>query len=436
MSTQGSQAIEGGYKDGTKRAWAIVVGLGIIHGFGMGTIMSGAGNFVVPITSDLGLLASELTLWTTFFGVFAAVAQFAYAGRLWLKFDARILVTIAFVVTMIAFALMGTYSAPWQWWISGTVIGLAGGIYFTLSKQMICPNWFVNSSGRAIGVAQFIGLAIAAAFSPIQAMLIQAIGWRMAYPVLALICCVFALPFCLFVIKYSPEQLHMRPVGWRPSENKAEAKAEDEGYVPGMESKRAVTTLVFVALFLCFGLNSLMGGFKTLYGTAADFWGYDAMFASLMVSLASLGAAVLNPIMGWAVDKLGPIRGGYVCLVLVALASCGFVFLNGSSAAVLVSVFIFECQSPLLASALPLAARQSFGPRDYPKIFSYCAIGMSFIGAFSSPIVARIFEVTGSFDGSYLALLAVVVIIALLLTLVSIRSKKLVWDYPVKAEEV
>lgn len=433
MGMQGSQD---GYKDGTKRAWAIVIGLGIVHGFGMGTIMSGAGNFVVPITSDLGMLPSELTLWTTFFGVFAAVAQLAYAGRLWLKYDARLLLTIAFIITMVAFALMGTYTAAWQWWVSGTVIGLAGGVYFTLSKQMICPNWFVNASGRAIGVAQFIGLAIAAAFSPIQAMLIQAIGWRTSYFVLAIICCIFALPFCLFVIKYSPEQLGMKPVGWKLNENKAEQKAEGEGYVPGMSSKRAVATFVFVALFLCFGLNSLMGGFKTLYGTAANFWGYDAMFASLMVSLASLGAAILNPIMGWAVDKLGPVKGGYVCLTLVALASCGFVFLNGSAAAILISVFIFECQSPLLAAALPLAVRKSFGPRDYPKIFSYCAIGMSFIGAFSSPIVARIFEVTGSFDGSYLALLAVVVIIALLLTFVGLRGKKLVWDYPVKADEV
>ena len=416
-------------KSPVKRAWAIVVGLGILHGFGMGTIMSGAGNFVVPITSELGFLPSQFTLWTTFFGVFAAVAQLAYVGRLWMRFDARVLLTAAFLVTMVAFALMGSYSELWQWWASGAVVGLAGGVYFTTSKQMICPNWFATTSGRAIGIAQFIGLAIAAGFSPIQAMLIQSIGWRLSYPVIALICCAFVLPFCLFVIKFSPEQLGMKPVGWKPSEGETESGTAD---APGMPSKKAVLTLVFVALFLCSGLNSLMGGFKTLYGTAANFWGYDPMFAALMISIASLGAAILNPIMGIIIDKLGPFRGGYVCLGMVVLASCGFIFLNSMSAAVLLSVFIFECQSPLLATAIPLATRQSFGPRDYPVIFAYTATGMSFIGAFSAPIVARIFEVTGSFDGSYIALIAVAVVIGLLLTYVMMSKPKLreKWVYP------
>lgn len=416
-------------KSPVARAWAIVIGLGLLHGFGMGTILSGAGNFVVPITTELGFLASELVLWTTFFGVFAAIAQLTFVGKVWLKIDARILLSVVVTVVMIAYALMGTYSEPWQWWVSGAIIGLAGGCYFTVSKQMICPNWFANDSGKAIGIAQFIGLAIAAASSPLQAMLIQSIGWRMSYLVLAVICLVVCLPFCIFVIKFNPEQLGMKPVGWKPNEGETESGEKDS---PGIPSKKAVLTLVFVALFLCSGLNSLMGGFKTLYGTAAAFWGYDAMFAATMISIASLGAAILNPVMGAVIDKLGPFKGGYCCLALIALASLGFLFMNSISAAVLVSVFIFECQSPLLATALPLATRKTFGPKDYPVIFAYTATGMSFIGAFSSPIVARIFEVTGSFDGSYIALLVVVIVLALLLTYVMISQKRMKakWEYP------
>lgn len=425
--TTGGSVTTAGNKSPVARAWAIVVGLGVLHGFGMGTIMSGAGNFVVPITTELGFLPSELVLWTTFFGVFAAVAQLTYVGKLWLKFDARILLTVMFLITMVAYALMGAYSQPWQWWISGAVVGLAGGTYFTVSKQMICPNWFANKSGTAIGVAQFIGLAIAAAFSPIQAMIIANIGWRLAYPLLAVICCVFVLPFCLFVIKFSPEQLNMKPVGWKPSEGETETGTAD---APGVPAKKAFFTVIFVVLFLCAGLNALGGGFKTLYGTAANFWGYDAMFAATMISLASLGAAIMNPIMGFVIDKLGPYKGGYVCCGFMIISCCCFIFFNSMPMAILFAVFILEAQSPLLATAIPLATRKAFGPRDYPKIFARVAVGMSFIGAFSSPIVAVIFETTGSFDGSFLMLAVIAVLIILGLTYVMIARKRLVWEYP------
>lgn len=422
-----TRSADAGMKTGTKRAWAIVIGLGIIHGFGMGTVMSGAGNFVVPVTTEMGFAASEFTLWTTFFGVFAAVAQFSYAGRLWQKYDSRIVLTGAFAVVAVAFALMGTYSQLWQWWLSGALIGLGGGVYFTMSKQLIAPNWFAKNSGFAIGVAQFIGLAIAAGFSPIQAMMIQAIGWRMAYPVIAVVCAVFVLPFALFVIRFSPSQLGLKPAGWEPGQVQTDSGAEN---APGMVSKKAVVTFVFVALFLCSGLNSLFGGFKTLYGTAAASWGYDAMFAATMISVASLGAAILNPIMSFIIDKLGPFKGGYLCLGLIVLSCLGFIGLNGAAAAVMIAVFVYEVQSPLLATAIPLAIRKSFGPRDYPKIFSYTAIGMSFIGAFSSPIVALIFETTGSFNGSFMFAIGCAVLIAVLLGYVAARHKNLVWDYP------
>lgn len=414
-------------KDSTKRAWLIVLGLGVIHGCGMGTILSGAGNFVVPITTEFGFPVSQFTLWTTFFGIFAAVAQITYAGRLWLKVDARVLLTVSYLVTIAAYALMGTYSEMWQWWVSGAVIGLSGGIYFTLSKQMICPNWFAKGSGRAIGVAQFIGLAMAAGSSPLQAMLIGAVGWRMAYPIVAVICCILVLPFTLFAIKFSPAHLGMTPVGYDPNEVATDSGSEN---APGMSYKKAIMTFIFVALFLCAGLNALGGGFKTLYGSAAAFWGYDPMFAATMISIASLGAAILNPIMGAAIDKLGAYKGALLCIAVICLSCCLFIFANSAAMCIMIGVFIFEVQSPLLATAIPLSVKNAFGPRDYPKIFANVAVGMSFIGAFSSPIVALIFETTGSFDGAYFMCAGIAICIALLLTYVKFASKKLQWDYP------
>ena len=113
-------------KPGDKRAWAIVVGLGFLAGAGLQQILANCGNFIPQICADLQCDPGQLTLWITMYAIFMAISQ-PVVGRLWPKVSPKILVTVAFLVSIIALALMGTYTAVWQFWISGAVIGLSGG---------------------------------------------------------------------------------------------------------------------------------------------------------------------------------------------------------------------------------------------------------------------------------------------------------------------
>lgn len=414
MSEEKSQAL----KPGDKRAWAITVGLGFLMGAGLQTILAGAGNFIPLVCADLQCDPTQLTLWITMYAIFMAISQ-PFVGRLWPKVNAKILTTVSFLVSIIAFALMGTYTEVWQFWVSGAVIGLSGGFYFMVAAPYLVTNWFAKKTGLALGVAGIIGSILGAILSPVDAAIIAAVGWRTAYFIVAIISCVMALPFTLFVFEFDPAKLGMRPVGWEEGMETVTAGAVD---APGVPEKKAVTSIVFVMLFLIGGIFALYGGYQNLWGYAAAEWGFDATFASTMIS-ASILFGLMGPVIGIVIDKIGPWKTTYGVMAIQLVASAGLLFFHGSAPVVLVLVFFFAFQGAVVGNLIPLLTRDAFGPKAYTKIFSYMQIGIGLIGGFSNPVVSFFYTQFGTFDAPMIFAVAIAVL-CLVLTFIAMGAKK------------
>lgn len=405
-------------KPGDKRAWAIVVGLGFLAGAGLQQILANCGNFIPQICADLQCDPGQLTLWITMYAIFMAISQ-PVVGRLWPKVSPKILVTVAFLVSIIALALMGTYTAVWQFWISGAVIGLSGGFYFMVAAPYLITNWFAKKTGFALGVAGIIGGLLAAILSPIDAAIVAAVGWRTAYSIVAIISCVMALPFTLFVFEFDPAKLGMRPVGW---EEGMESNTAGSADAPGVPEKKAVASITFVMLFLIGGIFALYGGFQNLWGFAAAEWGYDSMFTATMISTTSL-FMLIGPIIGIVIDKIGPWKTTFGIMAIQLIAGLGLLFAHGTQASVLVFVFLFAFQGAIVGTLMPLLARDSFGPKDYTKIFSYMQIGIGLIGGFSNPIISFFYTTYGTFSAALWFGVAIAVI-CIVLAAIALVCKK------------
>lgn len=405
-------------KPGNKRAWLITVGLGFLMGAGLQTILAGAGNFIPLVCADLQCDPTQLTLWITMYAIFMAIAQ-PFVGRLWPKVNSKLLTTVSFLVSILAFALMGTYTAVWQFWISGAVIGLAGGFYFMVAAPYLITNWFAKKTGLALGVAGIIGSILGAVLSPIDAAIIAAVGWRTAYWIVALISCVMALPFTLFVFEFDPAKLGMRPVGWEEGMEETTAGAAD---APGIPEKKAVASIVFVMLFLIGGIFALYGGYQNLWGFAAAEWGFDATFASTMISVSIL-FGLMGPVIGIVIDKIGSWKTTYIIMAIQLLSAIGLLLFHGSAPVVLVLVFFFAFQGAVVGTLIPLLTRDAFGPKAYTKIFSYMQIGIGLIGGFSNPIVSFFYMKFGTFNAPMVFAIAIAAI-CIVFTVIAMVAKK------------
>lgn len=416
-------------KPGDKRAWAIVVGLGFLMGAGLQQILANAGNFIPLICADLQVDPGQLTLWITMYAIFMAIAQ-PFVGRLWPKVSTKVLVTTAFLVSIIAMALMGTYTEVWQFWVSGAVIGLSGGFYFMVAIPFLVTNWFAKRTGLAMGVAGIIGSLLAAILSPIDAAIVASFGWRTGYFVVAALSCVMALPFTLFVFEFDPAKLGMRPVGWEPGMDEVTAGSEDASGVP---ERRAVASITFVALFLVGGMFALYGGFQNLWGFASAEWGFDPSFTAAMISATALFGLV-GPIIGLVIDKIGPWPTAFGVMAIQLAAGAGLLFFHTNQAAILVLVFFFAFQGAIVGTLMPLLTRDAFGARDYTKIFSYMQIGIGLIGGFSNPIISFFYTTYGTFNAALVFGIAIAAI-CIVLAAIALASKRLLKQHWVYGKE-
>lgn len=414
-------------KSGVVWGWLIVVGFAFVMNAGIGTILAGAGNFIGPILFETGWDPTTFVFWITMYAIGMAISM-TFVGHLWVKVKTVPLLTVAFLISMAAMAAMSFYSEIWHWYVSGFIIGLSGGVYFMIAAPIIITNWFAKTPGLALGTMGIIGSILGAIWAPIQSMIIGAVGWRTGYLVVVLICCITALPWIFFVIRFKPEDKGMKPIGWEEGMKEITTGAEN---APGASLKKGVLSICFICLFFAAGLCALYGGYQNLWSQAAFEWGFEARgtttFSSLMISATALFGLV-GPLIGWMVDKLGAFKTTYVVLGIQLAASLGLFFFHTSQPVVLVLVFFFAFQGAVVGTLTPLLVREAVGPKNYSKILSYAQIGIGLIGGLSAPVLAFIMTSTGSFNSTFVfgAILAAICLI--LVTVGGLTKKLIPWE--------
>lgn len=93
-----------------------------------------------------------------------------------------------------------------MWYAAAVVIGLGLGATSTVTVAPTIQNWFHKKTGFAIGMVWAIQSLFVALLSPAFTALIEAIGWRPSYLVLAAVSAAICFPCCAFLIRYKPAE--------------------------------------------------------------------------------------------------------------------------------------------------------------------------------------------------------------------------------------
>lgn len=93
-------------------AWFILAACCAIQFAGVGTFMNSAGIFFAPVTEELGISVGQLSVYMTLMGIFMTIA-IPFAGKAISRFNIKVILTVAFIISLSAVAAMSLYNAVW-----------------------------------------------------------------------------------------------------------------------------------------------------------------------------------------------------------------------------------------------------------------------------------------------------------------------------------
>lgn len=410
-------------KSGSGYAWLVMVGFGMVMCATIGAITVMGGLFYYPVCEELGFDLSSFTLYVTLSMVFMALGM-PICGKIMAsgKIKLSVLMTVAVLLELVPFACMSMFTEMWMWFVAAVPIGFGLSATSTVTAAPTLGNWFHKKTGFAIGMIFTIQSIFVAVASPIFSNMIEMLGWRMSYVVLAIIAAVMALPFTIFVIRYRPEDKGMLPYGYDPNAVEEEGGAVAETGVP---YKLALRSVPFVMAVLVVMMSMTISNMNVVFPTYAEVVGLGAIVGGFMVTAASLADIALNPILGTTADKFGPTKSFIGWTVVTMVSFVILYFSVNSPILAIVGAGINDVMYALCGVGLAAFTMAWFGKKDYERIFSTVMMFGYLVASLGVPIMMKIYEVTGAFENVFVFGFIVCAIIIVCLLVGEKQSAKL-----------
>lgn len=404
--------------------WVLVLALGLMSAGTTGSYSIITGSFVTPVCEEYGFDYAAFSFYftATLIGIAAALP---FVGKLIPKVVGKIWLPLIELVLLAAGAGMAFYTEVWMFIAAGLLIGACFGFTTGVCMSDVIDQWFKKSAGLAIGIAWAVNSLYMLIMSPAITAVIDTYGWRIGYLVLAGVSAILVLPATIFIIRYKPADKGLLPYGY---EEVPQEVAASEEVVAGVPFARAVKSpaFVFCVLFLC--LVQLTCCMNQLFPTYAAEVGFSPIVGGFMVSAASLFDMFLNPIVGTTCDKFGSTKA---ILSWLAVSILSFVMLMAASHSAGLSIFaagVNDVMYVIAGTALTVLAMEVFGSRDFGRIFAMiCSIGY-IVGAFGMPVMMKVYELAGSFQGVFIFCIVCNIAIGAFLLLAKKFGKTLSWD--------
>lgn len=352
-------------------------------------------NFQPVVSEAMGSFTADGSLNTAPFALYITVLYLTMtvvsplAGKLLQKMDIRIILSVSAALVGIAFILMSIYTDIWQFYISGVLLGLGEISILWLAIPTLMNRWFKVRAGFFIGICMAMtGVGGAIWNSLFTALNSSGVSYQTIYLIWGIIALVTSLPFTLFCIRSTPEEVGLLPYG-------AEVAADGTVEKPrGLSAAKAMKSPVFYAVFIYAGIINLLTIIAPQFPSymrslgAAGTVAYDVAVVGGIMSVAVMVAQAISKVaMGGFADKnakttmIAAFVAGIVGILLVWLGVQSEIMLYGGAC-----IYGFFFASAVVLC--PIVVRQVFGTREYSEIYSRVSVFVNLMGAFGATIWA------------------------------------------------
>jgi len=349
------------------------------------------GFFMGPLQAEFGWSLREISLGVTIYGVLAALLAPVF-GSLADRYGVRPVALWSLVAFALAFACFGLTPASligfYAIWFLVGLVGI-GSTPVTWSRAV--NLWFFRNRGLALGIT-LMGTSIAAmGLPPLTVWLIDSFGWRAAYPLLALLPLLIALPVGIAVFREP-----------RPSERPPELRASDgsgRAVLSGMSLGQALRSYRFWLMFVSiFAVAFAYGGAHIHMPNIITGHGFSREQAAQVMSLLGLSILSGRLITGFLLDRFwAPL----VVVPILSLPAVSCLLLAGDNLSLQAAMgaawmlgFAAGAESDLIAY---LAGRY-FGMRHYGKIYGMLYMSFGIASAVSPAVYGAVRDSHGNYD--------------------------------------
>ena len=342
----------------------------LVTTFNIGLVLSCAGIFFVPVSEELNVAVGQVAMYLSF-NLIASAVCLSFAGKILDKFGARLMMTISSAVMGLCLMSMSKFSALWQFYAAGIILGVTFTFLMYLSFPTLIPKWFRKRVGLFIGIAAAGSSIGGAIFNPVCGKLITLYGWRTTYLILGLVILFFVTPVIGFFLRNKPADVGLQPVG--ASEVKISASRNISS---GIEYSSAIKMPAFYKLF-AFGflMSAVASIFQYIpkYSGTLNFSLEDASFAAGAAMLGStfgkVGLGILND-RSIFLGISATLGFGIAGLILIMFGSSGLAIL-------ICGGFLFGWAHAGVFVQTPLLVRNVFGGKSYSQIYSNISMAIT-----------------------------------------------------------
>ena len=249
--------------------WVIVAVMAATGAVSMGMGSLNFGLFIKPMGDELGIGRAAFG-WAQTARQGASSVTSPLIGWLLDRYGSRVMLPVAAIATGGALIGLAYITSAWHLVVLFIVMGLVGmsgpGALVTTVPVL---KWFVRNRGKAVA---YVGLGIpvgALLFIPLTQVLINEIGWRGAWIVLAIIGIVVIVPLAAIFVRRQPEDVGLVPDGDLPEGSGGGAGSMRIVEEVSWTVREAVRTTTLWRLVIVFSMVQLATGTVALHRIAA-----------------------------------------------------------------------------------------------------------------------------------------------------------------------
>jgi OFA family oxalate/formate antiporter-like MFS transporter len=379
------------------RRWPVLVGGGFLN-IALGTYYAWS-VFVPSLEREFGWTRTQTSLVATIDMVMLA-SMFLVAGFMQRRFGSRLNAFIGGLLFSSGLLMASwTTSLPMLYWTWGVALG--AGLGFGYSAPIAAGSrWFPDHLGIVNGLAIGIFAAGSGVFGPVAGALVERVGWRETFRILAILFFIFTMVGA-YLLKEPPPDY--KP----PTPNALGASAARRTLVD-VPTAMVVRTPTFYVLWIAYALGTTAGTLViSQLVPFARATGLSAQTAAFAISVGAAGSATGRFFSGWMSDHLGRLFTLRL-MVLVSMVATPSLYLWRNEFVLFFPLLflVYYCYGTQLSVYTALAG-DFWGIKYLSTNYGLLLLAWGFAGVLGPLIGSRVFVSTGSYQYAFAGAAAV-----------------------------
>jgi OFA family oxalate/formate antiporter-like MFS transporter len=375
------------------QGWPALVGGGLLN-VALGTYYAWS-VFVPALEREFGWNRSQTSLVSTINMVMVPL-MFLLAGFLQRRIGPRRIAVIGGALYVSGILLASwAHSLPVLYLTWGVMVGAGVGFGY-LVPITVGSKWFPHHRGLVNGVAIAIFAAGSGLFGPLGGMLVERIGWRATFQVLAGIFFVFTMAGAYL--------LKDPPAGYVARARKSSATGRPRAHPIDVPTAQMLRSPVFVALWVAYGLGATAGTMViSQLVPFARSAGFSAKTAAFALTIGAIGSASGRFFSGWLSDHLGRLHTLRAIVVVSMLATpMLYVWREDLLAFYVLLFFVYYCYGTQLSVYTSLSG-DFWGTKYLATNYGLLFLGFGIAAALGPVLGSRVFVSTGTYQYAFFA---------------------------------